>query len=83
MTRSAPWLLALIVWNATFDVQVRRAANESTSAHLVEWAIGHPAARLSDTLTPRVGEAARWSSAVTGVVLVLALAWRRRAAVPA
>jgi hypothetical protein len=82
MTRWTPWLLALIVWNAAFDLQVRRAANESTSAHLVEWAIGHPAARLDETLTPRVGEAARWSSAVAGVVLALALVWRRRGSVP-
>lgn len=78
MTRWMPWLVTLVIWNAAFDLQVRRAADEATSDHLVRWATGQPAAQLGLTLTPRVRTAAVTSSAVAAVALTVTLVLRRR-----
>ena len=84
MTRWAPWLLAFVVWNGAFDLQVRRAGESFTSAQIDRWKRQAPPELIRDALTPMVREAAVRASAAAAVVLALGLAWtRRRAARPA
>jgi hypothetical protein len=83
MTRWAPWLLAFIVWNAAFDLQVRRAADAFTAAQVERWQRQEPPVLVRDVFTPQVRAAALRASAAAGVVLVLGLAWARRSARPA
>ena len=84
MTRWAPWLLAFVVWNGAFDLQVRRAGESFTSAQIDRWRRQAPPELIRDAFTPMVREAAIRASAAAGVVLALGLAWtRRRAARPA
>lgn len=83
MTRWGPWLLAFLVWNATFDLQVRRAGEAFTAAQVERWQRQDPPELIRDALTPRVQAAALRSSAAAALVLALGLAGARRAARPA
>jgi hypothetical protein len=80
MTRWAPWLLAFIVWNGAFDLQVRRAGEAFTSAQLGRWRQQQPPALLRDAFTPGVRVSALRATAAAGVVLLAGLAWARHAA---
>lgn len=83
MTRWAPWLIAFIVWNGAFDLQVRRAGEAFTAAQVERWQRQEPPELIRDVFTPQVQAAALRASAAAGVVLALGLAWARRAARPA
>lgn len=80
MTRWAPWLLAIVVWNGAFDLQVRRAGEAFTADQLDRWRQQLPPVLLRDAFTPRVREAAIAASGAAGLVLMAGLAWARRAA---
>jgi hypothetical protein len=80
MTRWAPWLLAFVVWNGAFDLQVRRAGEAFTSAQVDRWRQQEPPQLIRDTFTPRVRDAAIRASAAAAVVLALGLVWARRLA---
>jgi hypothetical protein len=79
MTRWAPWLLAFIVWNGAFDLQVKRAGDAFTDAQTRRWQAGQPPELIRDSFTPRVHAAAWRATLASGTVLLAALAWRRRA----
>ena len=80
MRRWAPWLLAFIVWNGTFDLQVRRAGDAFTATQLDLWRRDQPLPLLREAFTPQVRRAA-WRSAVPGAAtLLIGLAAARRAA---
>jgi hypothetical protein len=83
MTRWAPWLIAFIVWNGAFDLQVRWAGEAFTSAQVERWQRQEPPELIRDAFTPQVRAAAIRASVAAGVVLVLGLSWARRAARPA
>jgi hypothetical protein len=80
MRRWLPWVAAFVVWNGTFDLQVRRAGEAFTAAQLARWQQRQAPALIRDAFVPRVREAAWRSTALTGVVLLLGLAAGRRSA---
>jgi hypothetical protein len=80
MTRWAPWLLAFLVWNGAFDLQVKRAATAFTEAQLQRWRQQAAPQLIRDAFAPQVRAAAYRASAAAAVVLGLGLAWNRRAA---
>jgi hypothetical protein len=49
-----PWLVAFVVWNLTFDYQLRRAGDAFVAEQLSSWARHEPPALLRDAFTPRV-----------------------------
>ena len=69
MTRWAPWLLAFVVWNGAFDLQVRRAGEAFTTAQIERWRRQAPPELIRDAFTPMVREAAVRASAGAAVVL--------------
>ena len=79
MKRWLPWVAALVVWNGTFDLQVRRAGNAFTADQLERWRDQQPPALIRDAFAPRVREAAWRSTALTSVIVLLGLAIARRA----
>lgn len=80
MTRWAPWLVAFVVWNGAFDLQVRRAGEAFTLAQVERWSRQEPPELIRDALTPRVRDAAVGASVAAAVVLALGLTWARRRA---
>jgi hypothetical protein len=79
MRRWAPWLLAFIVWNGAFDLQVRRAGRSFTAAQMEAWRQQEPPALIRDAFQPLVTASAWRASAAAGLVLVVGLALTRRA----
>lgn len=79
MRRWAPWLLAFIVWNGTFDLQVRRAGEAFTARQVEAWRRQAPLPLVRDAFTPRVRDAAWRSTALAAALLALGLAAARRA----
>jgi hypothetical protein len=80
MMRWAPWLLAFVAWNASFDLHVRRAAEDFTITQVLRSETGREPALVRDALTPRVAGAARRATALAGTVLLAGLAWQWRRA---
>jgi hypothetical protein len=78
MRRWAPWLLAFVVWNGAFDLQVRWAGRAFTSAQMERWRHQAPPELIRDALVPRVRQAAVVASGASAVALMVALAWARR-----
>jgi hypothetical protein len=78
MTRWIPWLAVFVLWNGTFDLQVRRAAEAFTAEQVAQWREGRAPALVSDAFTPRVRNAAWRSTALTGVAALAALIAARR-----
>jgi len=75
-----PWLAAFIVWNLTFDYQLRRAGDAFVAEQLSAWARQQPPSLIRDAFTPRVRLAALRSTAGAAVVLAVGVvATRRRA----
>ena len=78
MRRWAPWLLAFVVWNGTFDLQVRRAGAAFTADQLDRWRSGQPPLLIRDAFLPAVNRSAWISSAASASVLVLVAVVARR-----
>ena len=77
-----PWLVAFVVWNLTFDYQLRRAGDAFVAEQLAGWAQQQPPRLIRDAFTPRVTQAAMMSTATAAAGLVAGagvLAVRRRA----
>ena len=43
-----PWLVAFVVWNLTFDYQLRRAGDAFVAEQLAGWARQQPPALIRD-----------------------------------
>ena len=80
MRRWVPWLVAAVLWNGSFDLQVRRAGETFTAEQLGRWREGQSPALIRDAFLPRVRAAAWRSTTLTGVVLLLGLGFSRRSA---
>ena len=78
MRRWAPWLLAFVVWNGAFDLQVRIAGRAFTSAQMERWREQAPPELIRDAFAPRVRQAALLASAASVAALLAGLAWTRR-----
>jgi hypothetical protein len=74
-----PWLAAFIVWNLTFDYQLRRAGDAFVAEQLSAWARQQPPSLIRDAFTPRVRQAALRSTGIAAVVLAAGVAAGRRA----
>jgi hypothetical protein len=83
MRRWAPWLVAFIVWNGAFDLQVREAGVAFTNTQLDRWRRQQPLELLRDAFTPQVRTSALRATALAGVVLLGGLALTRRTAAAA
>jgi hypothetical protein len=78
----APWLVAFVVWNLTFDYQLRRAGDAFVAEQMASWAGRRPPALIRDAFRPRVIRAAAISSGAAALVAgVGVLSARRRARV--
>jgi hypothetical protein len=80
MTRWAPWLLAFIVWNGAFDLQVRWAGRAFTASQMERWRHQAPPELIRDAFAPRVRQAALRATAAAGLVLLIGLVRTSRAA---
>lgn len=78
MSRWWPWLLAFVVWNATFDLSVRQAAHQFTADQVARWDAGETPVLIRDALNPAVDRAALRATGLAVVVLAVAAGWRRR-----
>jgi hypothetical protein len=78
MRRWFPWLLAFVVWNGTFDLQLKWAGRAFTSAQMERWRQQAPPELIRDAFAPRVHRAALVSSAASLAALAVGLAWTRR-----
>ena len=78
MRRWAPWLLAFVVWNGAFDLQVKWAAGAFTSAQIERWRQQAPPELIRDAFAPRVRQAALLATAASAAALLAGLAWTRR-----
>lgn len=83
MRRWAPWLAAFVIWNVSFDAQLRRAGDAFVSEQLQRWRQGAPVALIRDAFRPRVQRAAALSSGAAVAVLAAGLYAGRRRARPA
>ena len=75
-----PWLAAFVVWNLTFDYQLRRAGDAFVAEQLAGWVRQQPPALIRDAFRPRVIRAAALSSAVAGLVAGVGVLYGRRRA---
>jgi hypothetical protein len=75
-----PWLAALVVWNLTFDYQLRRAGDAFVAEQLAGWARQQPPALIRDAFRPRVIRAAAISSAAAGLVAAAGVLYGRKRA---
>ena len=80
MRRWVPWLVAAVLWNGSFDLQVRHAGQNFTTEQLGRWRSGQSPPLIRDAFLPLVRTAAWRSTALTGVVLLLGLGLGRRSA---
>jgi hypothetical protein len=78
MTRWAPWLLAFVVWNGAFDLQVRLAGRAFTSAQMERWREQARPELIRDAFAPRVRRAALLATAASAAVLLVGMTWTRR-----
>jgi hypothetical protein len=78
MRRWSPWLLAFVVWNGAFDLQVRLAGRAFTSAQMERWRDQAPPELIRDAFAPRVRRAALLATAASAAALLAGLAWTRR-----
>lgn len=69
MRRALPWIAALIIWNVTFDYQLRAAGDVFVAEQLARHARGEAPVLIRDGFRPRVGPAALASSGLAGLVL--------------
>jgi hypothetical protein len=76
----APWLVAFVVWNLTFDYQLRRAGDAFVAQQLASWARQQPPALIRDAFRPRVVRAAAISTMAAGLVAGGGVLYRRRRA---
>jgi hypothetical protein len=75
-----PWLVAFVVWNLTFDFQLRRAGDAFVAEQLADWARQQPPRLIRDAFRPRVAQAAMMSTAAAGLVAGTGLLYGRRRA---
>lgn len=80
MRRWAPWVAAFVVWNLSFDVQVRHAGDAFVASQLLRQLQGVQVELIRDAFRPRVRRAALVSSGVATVVLAAGLYYARRRA---
>lgn len=69
MRRALPWIAAIVIWNATFDYQLRAAGDVFVAHALARHARGEAPVLIRDGFRPRVGQAALVSSGLAGMVL--------------
>jgi hypothetical protein len=75
-----PWLAALVVWNLTFDYQVRRAGEAFVTQQLTDWQQGRPPRLIRDVFRPEVARAAVVATGAAGLVASAGLVHARRRA---
>jgi hypothetical protein len=75
-----PWLAAFVVWNLTFDYQLRRAGDAFVAEQLAGWARQQPPALIRDAFRPRVTRAAVISSVAAGLVAGAGVLYARKRA---
>ena len=75
-----PWLVAFVVWNLTFDYQLRRAGDAFVAEQLAGWARQQPPALIRDAFRPRVSRAAAVSSGAAGLVAGAGVLYARKRA---
>ncbi len=75
-----PWLVAFVVWNLTFDYQLRRAGDAFVTEQLATRARQQPPALIRDAFRPRVAQAAVISTVAAGLVAGAGVLYRRRRA---
>lgn len=78
MKRWAPWAAALVIWNLSFDYQLRRAGDAFVADQLQRWQQGEPAQLIRDAFCPQVRRAAVVSSGAAIVVLAAGVYGSRR-----
>ncbi len=78
MRRALPWIAAVLIWNVTFDYQLRAAGDVFVSEQIARYARGEPPILLRDGFSPRVRDAALVSSGIAGLVLAGGLVSVRR-----
>lgn len=69
LRRILPWIAAIVIWNVTFDYQLRAAGDVFVSEQLARHARGEPPVLLRDGFSPHVRDAALVSSGIAGLVL--------------
>lgn len=82
---SGPWArrgllagLVFVVWNASFDLQLRRAGDRFVADQLDRASRGQPVALIAEAFQPSVRRAALVSTAAAGLVLGAAMVISRR-----
>jgi hypothetical protein len=78
MKRWIPWVAVFVLWNGTFDLQVRRAGAAFTAEQVAQWRDQRAPALVRDAFTPRVRTAAWRSTALTVVAALAVLIASRR-----
>ncbi|MGE0460348.1 MAG: hypothetical protein AB7Q16_03185 [Vicinamibacterales bacterium] len=78
MRRWAPWVAALVVWNLSFDYQLRRAGDAFVAEQLHRWRQGAPVELIRDAFRPHVRRAAALSTGIAAAVLAASLYAARR-----
>jgi hypothetical protein len=76
----APWLVAFVVWNLTFDYQLRRAGDAFVAEQLADWTLRQPPRLIRDAFRPRVAQAAMISTMAAGLVAGAGVLYVRRRA---
>jgi hypothetical protein len=80
MRRWVPWLVAAVLWNGSFDLQVRRVGETFTAEQLGRWRGGQSPSLIQDAFLPRIRAAAWRSTALAGLALLVGLGLTRRSA---
>ncbi len=80
MMRWLPWVAALLAWNLSFDLQVRRAGEAFVADQLARRARGDAPVLIRHGFRPAVRRSALVASGIAGGVLVAGLGLSRRRA---
>ena len=80
MRRWAPWAAAFVIWNLSFDYQLRRAGDAFVADQLQRWQRGASVELIRDAFRPQVRRAAAVSSVASLAVLAAGLYGARRRA---
>ncbi len=78
MRRWAPWAAAFVIWNLSFDYQLRRAGDAFVADQLQRWQQGEPVELIRDVFRPQVRRAAVVSSGAAIAVLAAGVYGARR-----
>ncbi|MCC7179680.1 MAG: hypothetical protein IT177_14975 [Acidobacteria bacterium] len=83
MRRWAPWVAALVIWNLSFDYQLRRAGDAFVAEQLQRWRQGAPVELIRGAFRPQVRRAAALSTGIAAAALAASLYAARRRVPPA